>query len=880
MKRRVLFIGNCQFIVLAKLYERFGGRTSSETVNVLPSYELLTDESREAVAGADLIVEQRVDMAPQADVGGVVTRAERHFVPLLAGGFLWPFAGQPHPCNETPWFLTAGPWNAELADGYLNRLLLQSVPPDEAIQQYLNLDVAKVRDLDRTLELILDRQRARDAACGYDIASVVEDRFRQELMFLTPHHPGLRVTLTAAAQFFEHMGVARQAADRMAEQTLVSPFPTDGLPIHPSVARHFGLAYGHEGERYRHLYEGSFTFAEYVARYVRNEWNRDLAEGLANAGASPELALSQLEIALQTSPGSAEAHFVKGDLLRRLGRSAEAEAPTRRAIELAPEKPSYHSGLAHLLAGAGRQEEAFEEMSEATRLDPFDPHFLGMRALLALRTNRPADAEADARLLLELEPANAFGCQMLGEALLRLDDPLAAAEQFREAARIEPENQGHLASLGEALAAAGRASGLPEPSRLRWSAAKKTGMEARRADPAGDPRQFAMLDVVLATLRGDAAQARQAMREVFALAEPTLSQDDWMFENLLGTACACELFEFATNILNVRFRERWCSGVGVLAEAPDALAVRWTVQDGGTCRFDMFPALYDVDDTIESTLHWSRWMSLFHHYVRSAAPVRGHTDINLFDVGLTPGISCCDDKPGYFLVPDPVFIASRGYADLRGEFEAADVPWADRIPQAFWRGSTTGNHQDELERLPRLRLCRLARSPESRGLLDAAITSVVQLTADWAEKVMQSGLMGSPVPQTDYLRYKYQVDIDGNSNAWAGLYERLLTAAPSSRSPLRPTTGSGTTTVWFPGGISSPCSQTCRTSSTRFAGCSATTNWRGRSANAARRWRCPWSSRASRCRPRPRCRPRCAPPPGCRWWRRVSARNRRRESVC
>ncbi len=153
-------------------------------------------------------------------------------------------------------------------------------------------------------------------------------------------------------------------------------------------------------------------------------------------------------------------------------------------------------------------------------------------------------------------------------------------------------------------------------------------------------------------------------------------------------------------------------------------------------------------------------------------------DINLFDVGLTPGISCCDDKPGYVLVPDPVFIASRGYADLRREFEAADVPWADRLPQAFWRGSTTGNHQDELERLPRLRLCRLARSPASGGLIDAAITLVVQLPADWAEMVAQSGLMGAPVPRTDYLRYKYQIDIDGNTNAWAGLYERLLTGSP------------------------------------------------------------------------------------------------------
>jgi hypothetical protein len=38
--------------------------------------------------------------------------------------------------------------------------------------------------------------------------------------------------------------------------------------------------------------------------------------------------------------------------------------------------------------------------------------------------------------------------------------------------------------------------------------------------------------------------------------------------------------------------------------------------------------------------------------------------------------------------------------------------------------------------------------------------------------------MRARVAPTDYLRYRYQIDIDGNSNAWEGLFMRLLTGSP------------------------------------------------------------------------------------------------------
>lgn len=38
--------------------------------------------------------------------------------------------------------------------------------------------------------------------------------------------------------------------------------------------------------------------------------------------------------------------------------------------------------------------------------------------------------------------------------------------------------------------------------------------------------------------------------------------------------------------------------------------------------------------------------------------------------------------------------------------------------------------------------------------------------------------MRSEVPATEFARYRVQIDIDGNSNSWSGLFRKLLTGNP------------------------------------------------------------------------------------------------------
>src|SRR5205807_1421300 len=82
--------------------------------------------------------------------------------------------------------------------------------------------------------------------------------------------------------------------------------------------------------------------------------------------------------------------------------------------------------------------------------------------------------------------------------------------------------------------------------------------------------------------------------------------------------------------------------------------------------------------------------------------------------------------------------------------------------------------------LPRFRLCAAgANGGYLHGTLDAKLTNIVQASsADEAESmrtfVEKKGLLSVQVPQIDFLRYRFQIDIDGNTNSWSFLVKLLM----------------------------------------------------------------------------------------------------------
>jgi hypothetical protein len=155
----------------------------------------------------------------------------------------------------------------------------------------------------------------------------------------------------------------------------------------------------------------------------------------------------------------------------------------------------------------------------------------------------------------------------------------------------------------------------------------------------------------------------------------------------------------------------------------------------------------------------------------------GETWLNLDDIGQRPGLAFSAAGDAYHLVPDPIFIAEHAYRNIARTYLMGDPPWSDRAGIAFWRGSTTGVCEPGAwQELDRVRLCAI--STTRPDLFDVGFAAMVQRTFEDATAIRRAGYMQPPVPEAAFIRYRYQIDIDGNSNSWPGLFGKLLTASP------------------------------------------------------------------------------------------------------
>ena len=104
------------------------------------------------------------------------------------------------------------------------------------------------------------------------------------------------------------------------------------------------------------------------------------------------------------------------------------------------------------------------------------------------------------------------------------------------------------------------------------------------------------------------------------------------------------------------------------------------------------------------------------------------------------------------------------------------------MPLAFWRGSTTGSKDIDLNTLElnrRYQLARLSRAWPHR--LDARINQTVQCRDAKAReqvehRLQQEGLLSATVNPWHAALHAWQIDIDGNVNSW-GLLWKLLSGS-------------------------------------------------------------------------------------------------------
>lgn len=456
-RKQIRFVGNCQSNALANFYKDFVGTPAGEDVVSIDDLGLDDEGIRRAVEGADVVVVQERDFKrglTQDELGGAV---EVFTFPLIMAGFLWPFANEPHVHNMSERPISDGPYPSQMGDSFLNRLVTRGVPPEEALEQYLALDIARVASLDRMCEIYLDRQRQRDTATGFALTDFIEANFRERRLFLTAEHPDAELFGVAARQLFDKMGVSPGITERALGTLFRTPFPPTELPLHPGVVAHFGLRYADHATRYVYLDEGRFTFDEYVLRYMRYENNPGLRKAIYMVDRQPSAeTLAQLEAALPMSPGAARGLAVKGTLLLRLNRADEAVAAYRAAVAIEPDRPENPIGLARALVRANdlREAEAWARNSIAIAPLLDTAHLALAEVLIAARELDAAVQSAAEALRLTAHKGEI--CYLLAIAMLGAGRIAEAEDYARSGWAAEPRNPVHVNVLAEALEQQGR----------------------------------------------------------------------------------------------------------------------------------------------------------------------------------------------------------------------------------------------------------------------------------------------------------------------------------------------------------------------------------------------------------------------------------------
>ena len=137
------------------------------------------------------------------------------------------------------------------------------------------------------------------------------------------------------------------------------------------------------------------------------------------------------------------------------------------------------------------------------------------------------------------------------------------------------------------------------------------------------------------------------------------------------------------------------------------------------------------------------------------------------------------------LLPDPFFFSSFGYDELRKAVAVSAPAWRDRRDVIFWRGGASGlaaawpapGEPLDFNCLQRLSLCAKAARIGGAGRVDVGLTAFDQISReDIRDQIRAAGLVRETVPKSEFVFYRYLIDIDGNSNSWS-LFEKLIMGA-------------------------------------------------------------------------------------------------------
>jgi predicted Zn-dependent protease len=263
--------------------------------------------------------------------------------------------------------------------------------------------------------------------------------------------------------------------DAMNSNLTRSPFPPLYAPIHPSIARHFGLTYAGEKRTYLYFTGEMLSFRESARRYLDYDFNESLLHGItlswtAHEASTRAQARKLIEEGLRRSNGSAYAFDGLARLSAAEGNRQHEVEFLRKAHAFNPNDAVRCSWLSTRLMETGAFAEAETVIRDAVALWPTNMALRILLALILLRSGKPSEAGECAVAAAELRSVEAHVIRDLFEVLHAVKRHDVAVRVLRDALEIFPNDatlwfrlarseQG-LGDLPSAIASARKAASL------------------------------------------------------------------------------------------------------------------------------------------------------------------------------------------------------------------------------------------------------------------------------------------------------------------------------------------------------------------------------------------------------------------------------------
>ena len=142
--------------------------------------------------------------------------------------------------------------------------------------------------------------------------------------------------------------------------------------------------------------------------------------------------------------------FRRGATAMQAGRTQEAEAAFREAVQLQPTLAMAHLDLGLVLGREGKFEQAIGSLSEAIRLDPSIEGGHLFRGIFLHQSNRQQEARTELQEEIARHPSNAEALTWLGMVELAAGHPENAVGPFDRAAELQPNDLNLLEFRGRA----------------------------------------------------------------------------------------------------------------------------------------------------------------------------------------------------------------------------------------------------------------------------------------------------------------------------------------------------------------------------------------------------------------------------------------------